>query len=134
MNLILERVNAVCQHVRESNTQGITFKKLIGSTRAEFKKRDYQALTADLSEYDREELEYEAHEKALADAEAVENDVDLNSQQVDHQRQESLRRRRQLCQRRLNRREELESQQNGFGKRKWVLKRLQMDLAKLKKV
>ena len=93
-----------------------------------------QALTADLSEYDREELEYEAHERALADAEAVENDVDLNSQQVDHQRQESLRRRRQLCQRRLNRREELESQQNGFGKRKGVLKRLQMDLAKLKKV
>jgi len=41
MNLILERVNAVCQHVRESNTQGITFKKLIGSTRAEFKKRDF---------------------------------------------------------------------------------------------
>ena len=41
MNLILERVNAVCQHVRESNTQGITFKKLIVYTRAEFKKRDF---------------------------------------------------------------------------------------------
>jgi hypothetical protein len=41
VNSILERVNAVCQHVRESNTQGITFKKLIGSTRSEFKKRDF---------------------------------------------------------------------------------------------
>ena len=98
-----------------------------------------QALTADLSEYDREELEYEAHERAIADAEAVENDEDLNSQQVEAERQESLRRRRQLRQRRLNRREELESQQNGFGfsktfKKKGSLKRLKMDLAKLKRI
>lgn len=41
MNQLLERVNAVCQHVRETNKHGITFKKLIVACRSAFKKRDF---------------------------------------------------------------------------------------------
>lgn len=40
MNSILERVNAVCCSVRESNTQPISFKKLVGQTRKVFKDND----------------------------------------------------------------------------------------------
>lgn len=40
MNLILERVNSVCENVRKINDNPITFKKLIGSIRREFKKSD----------------------------------------------------------------------------------------------
>ena len=38
MNLILERVNSVCEAVRKINKDPIPFKKLIGSIRREFKK------------------------------------------------------------------------------------------------
>lgn len=44
MNSILERVNAVCQHVRVSNARGVTFKKLIGATRTAFKNRDFDII------------------------------------------------------------------------------------------
>lgn len=37
MNSSLERVNLVCRYVRDLNIQGITFKKLIASTRTAFK-------------------------------------------------------------------------------------------------
>ena len=40
MNVTLERVNLVCNHVRESNRHGVTFKKLIGFTRTAFKLRE----------------------------------------------------------------------------------------------
>ena len=40
MNTTLERVNLVCNYVRESNKHGVTFKKLIGFTRTAFKLRD----------------------------------------------------------------------------------------------
>jgi len=40
MNSILERVNLVCQNVRSMSKNPITFKKLIASTRKEFKDRD----------------------------------------------------------------------------------------------
>lgn len=40
MNLILERVNLVCNTVRKVNENPLTFKKLIGSIRREFKKSD----------------------------------------------------------------------------------------------
>jgi len=40
MNATLERVNLVCNYVRESNKHGVTFKKLIGFTRTAFKLRD----------------------------------------------------------------------------------------------
>ena len=40
MNATLERVNLVCNHVRESNRHGVTFKKLIGFTRTAFKLRE----------------------------------------------------------------------------------------------
>jgi hypothetical protein len=40
MNSILERVNLVCQGVRNSAVQGITFKKVIGCTRSAFKYHD----------------------------------------------------------------------------------------------
>jgi len=44
VNQLLERVNAVCQHVREFNNHGVTFKKLIVASRAEFKKRDFDLI------------------------------------------------------------------------------------------
>jgi hypothetical protein len=37
MNSILERVNTVCENVRRLNPTAISFKKLVGSTRKEFK-------------------------------------------------------------------------------------------------
>lgn len=40
MNSILERVNAVCQTVRKSNDNAISFKKLIGNLKKEFKEND----------------------------------------------------------------------------------------------
>jgi len=40
MNLILERVNAVCRNVQRISKTPITFKKLIGTTRKEFKNHD----------------------------------------------------------------------------------------------
>lgn len=40
MNQLLERVNAVCQHVRDSNNHGITFKKLVNLTRTSFRKHN----------------------------------------------------------------------------------------------
>lgn len=40
MNLILERVNSVCKNVRQISNIPITFKKLISTTRKEFKKYD----------------------------------------------------------------------------------------------
>lgn len=41
MNIILERVNEVCKSVRENNQGLITFKKLIGQTRATFKRHEF---------------------------------------------------------------------------------------------
>lgn len=41
MNIILERVNLVCGHVRERNTHGVSFKKLIGSLRSSFRAHDF---------------------------------------------------------------------------------------------
>ena len=38
MNSILERVNNVCQNVRETEQTPVTFKKLVGSVRREFRK------------------------------------------------------------------------------------------------
>jgi hypothetical protein len=40
MNFILERVNAVCRHVRDSNKFSLTFKKLVSVTRTSFRKYD----------------------------------------------------------------------------------------------
>ena len=40
MNVIMERVNLVCTNVRKVNDTPITFKKLIGSIRREFKRAD----------------------------------------------------------------------------------------------
>lgn len=37
MNSLLERVNLICQTVRRQNTNPVTFKKLVGSTRKVFK-------------------------------------------------------------------------------------------------
>jgi hypothetical protein len=44
VNQLLEHVNAVCQHVRESNKHGVTFKKLIVACRTEFKKQDFDLI------------------------------------------------------------------------------------------
>lgn len=44
MNVILERVNRVCQSVRTSNTKGITFKKLITATRSTFKQHHFDLV------------------------------------------------------------------------------------------
>lgn len=41
MNIVLERVNAVCQTVRVQNSQGISFKKLIGSVRSKFRDNEF---------------------------------------------------------------------------------------------
>ncbi len=41
MNVILERVNRVCQSVRVSNTKGLTFKKLVTATRNTFKQHHF---------------------------------------------------------------------------------------------
>lgn len=40
MNSIIERVNAVCQTVRKSNEHAISFKKLIGNLKKEFREND----------------------------------------------------------------------------------------------
>lgn len=44
MNSILERVNQACCHVRRSNKQLISFKKLIGATRRSFKDSDIDSF------------------------------------------------------------------------------------------
>jgi hypothetical protein len=44
MNSVLERVNTVCQNVRKSNSTAISFKKLIGITRTEFKDHDFNLI------------------------------------------------------------------------------------------
>lgn len=41
MNTILERVNIVCNSVREANRNGVTFKKLITSMRSTFKQQNF---------------------------------------------------------------------------------------------
>lgn len=41
MNIILERVNRVCQYVRDSNKQGISFKKLVTLTRSSFRQHEF---------------------------------------------------------------------------------------------
>jgi hypothetical protein len=41
MNYILERVNAVCNDVRDKNSQPIDFKKLINQTRSAFRRYDF---------------------------------------------------------------------------------------------
>lgn len=40
MNSLLERVNTVCKNVRAGNRESISFKKLVGSVRKEFKEQD----------------------------------------------------------------------------------------------
>jgi len=40
MNTVLERVNKVCRYVRDTNNQGISFKKLVSLTRSAFKLHD----------------------------------------------------------------------------------------------
>jgi hypothetical protein len=40
MNSLLERVNTVCKNVRDINCDSISFKKLVGSVRKEFKEQD----------------------------------------------------------------------------------------------
>ncbi len=44
MNLILERVNTVCENVRKISETPITFKKLVGITRREFKNHDIDLI------------------------------------------------------------------------------------------
>lgn len=41
MNTVLERVNFVCKSVRETNRNGVTFKKLITSIRAQFRQQQF---------------------------------------------------------------------------------------------
>ena len=40
MNSLLERVNTVCQRVRVNSSEPVSFKKLVGSVRREFKEQD----------------------------------------------------------------------------------------------
>lgn len=40
MNSLLERVNTVCKNVRDTNCDSISFKKLVGGVRKEFKEQD----------------------------------------------------------------------------------------------
>jgi hypothetical protein len=44
MNSILERVKTICDAVQEENRQAITFKKLIGSTRRQFRRNDVDII------------------------------------------------------------------------------------------
>lgn len=41
MNTILERVNLACKSVRDVNKRGVTFKKLVASTRSNFKNQKF---------------------------------------------------------------------------------------------
>jgi hypothetical protein len=82
-----------------------------------------------LPEDRRRQLMDEAYYRAINEAEAVDFDEELDEQEVQRQRQRDLQRRRSLKEER-----DAYRQRHGFGKRKGVLKRLQMDLAKLKKV
>jgi hypothetical protein len=52
MNSLLECVNKICQSVRKQNTNGVSFKKLIGSTRKNFKEGGLDILLKTKKEKD----------------------------------------------------------------------------------
>lgn len=88
MNSILERVNSVCQCVRESNLKPLSFKKLVSITRTQFINHEFDVKIRTRKDRTLEECEFYVH--AYYDAEddceqetSIEIVVNHNFQETD---------------------------------------------------